>query len=90
MELARAHAPDVILMDNNMPELSGREAQAILRNDPRTANIPVIALTASAMPEAVDRALAAGFFRYLIKPFDVGQLIAALDDALKHARANPR
>ena len=90
VELARAHAPDVILMDNNMPELSGREAQAILRNDPRTANIPVIALTASAMPEAIDRALAAGFFRYLTKPFDVGELMAALDDALKHARANAR
>jgi len=90
VELARVHAPDVILMDNNMPELSGREAQAILRNDPRTANIPVIALTASAMPEAIDRALAAGFFRYLTKPFDVRELMAALDDALKHARANPR
>jgi CheY-like chemotaxis protein len=90
VELARAHAPDVILMDNNMPELSGREAQAILRNDPRTASIPVIALTASAMPEAIDRALAAGFFRYLTKPFNVGELMAALDDALKHARANAR
>jgi protein-histidine pros-kinase len=70
--------------------LSGREAQAILRNDPRTASIPVIALTASAMPEAIDRALAAGFFRYLTKPFNVGELMAALDDALKHARANAR
>src|SRR6185295_7753641 len=71
VELARAHRPAVILMDNNMPEMIGREAYAILRNDPRTAGIPIIALTANAMPEAVGRGLAAGYFRYLTKPVDV-------------------
>ena len=83
VELARAHLPSVILMDNNMPEMSGREAQAILRNDPRTAGIPIIALSASAMVGAADSGTAAGFFRYLTKPFDVADLLAALDDALK-------
>ncbi|MFL6663204.1 MAG: ATP-binding protein [Rhizobacter sp.] len=87
VELARSHHPDVILMDNNMPELSGREAQAILRRDPRTAGIPIIALSANAMPDAVDSGLAAGFFRYLTKPFDVTELLRAVDDALALSQA---
>jgi len=87
VELARAHLPDVILMDNNMPELSGREAQAILRNDPRTAGIPIIALSGNAMPGAAEQGRAAGFFRYLTKPFDVDQLLAAVDDALTQQRS---
>jgi signal transduction histidine kinase/ActR/RegA family two-component response regulator len=82
VELARAHLPDVILMDNNMPLLSGSEAQAILRDDPRTADIPIIALTANAMPNAVEKGLAAGFFLYLTKPVDVQQLVSAVDSAL--------
>lgn len=86
VEMARRHRPDVILMDNNMPAMSGREAQAILRDDPRTAGIPVIALTANAMPDAAAASLAAGFFRYLTKPIDVAQLLEALDSALAEGR----
>lgn len=86
VELARAHLPDVILMDNNMPSLTGREAQAILRADPRTAHIPIIALTASAMPSAVAEGLAAGFFRYLTKPINVPELLDALDKAIAQRR----
>jgi len=82
-EMAREHQPDVILMDNNMPAMSGREAQAILRADPRTAHIPVIALTANAMPDAAAAGLAAGFFRYLTKPLNPSQLLEALDSALE-------
>jgi PAS domain S-box-containing protein len=82
VEMARAHAPALIVMDNNMPEMSGREAQALLRADPRTAAIPVIALSANAMPGAADASLAAGFFRYLTKPFDVGELLRAVGEAL--------
>ncbi|MEO6279012.1 ATP-binding protein [Roseateles sp.] len=85
--MARAEQPDVILMDNNMPTMSGREAQAILKLDPRTAHIPVIALTANAMPEAATASLAAGFFRYLTKPLSPALLINALDDALRTARS---
>ncbi|WP_374566612.1 ATP-binding protein [Ideonella sp.] len=84
VEMARAHRPAVIFMDNNMPGMSGRQAQRILRSDPRTAHIPIIALTASAMAGDVDSGVAAGFFRYLTKPVDVGQLLAAVDDALGH------
>jgi len=83
IELARAHLPQVILMDNNMPFLTGREAQAILSRDPLTANIPVIALTANAMPDAITQGLAAGFFRYLTKPIDVAELLEAVDSALE-------
>jgi signal transduction histidine kinase/CheY-like chemotaxis protein len=86
VRMAREQQPDVILMDNNMPNMSGREAQALLRRDPRTAHIPVIALTANAMPDAAAASLAAGFFRYLTKPLNPVQLMEALDSALKAAR----
>ena len=89
VELARAHLPQAILMDNNMPFLTGREAQAILSRDPLTANIPVNALTAKAMPDAITQGLAAGFFRYLTKPIDVGELLEAVDSALEFSRAHP-
>lgn len=89
VELARAHLPQVILMDNNMPFLSGREAQALLHRDPLTANIPVIALTANAMPDAVSQGLAAGYFRYLTKPIDVDELLEAVDSALEFSNTHP-
>jgi signal transduction histidine kinase/AmiR/NasT family two-component response regulator len=90
VELARLHHPQVILMDNNMPGMTGMEAQAILRADPRTADIPVIALTASAMPEAVAQGLAAGFFRYLTKPVNIAKLADAVDSALAWSRQRQR
>lgn len=87
VELARELRPDVILMDNNMPRMTGREAQAILHRDPRTAHIPIIALTANAMPDAAASGLAAGYFRYLTKPLEPKRLLEALDSALAMARA---
>jgi CheY-like chemotaxis protein len=74
-------------MDNHMPGMSGHEAQALLHNDPATAHIPVIALTADAMPEAVQQGLAAGYFRYLTKPVAPAELLKAVDDALAQARS---
>jgi signal transduction histidine kinase/CheY-like chemotaxis protein len=82
IELARAHRPRLILMDIHLPGLSGLDALAILRADPLTAAIPVIALTANAMARDQARGLAAGFFRYVTKPVDVAQLNAAIDAAL--------
>ena len=87
VEMALAHAPTLVIMDNNMPELTGREAQERLRADPRTANTPVIAVSANAMPGAARDGLEAGYFRYLTKPFDVVDLLQAVGDALVHARA---
>jgi CheY-like chemotaxis protein len=87
VELARAHRPAIIFMDNNMPGMSGRDAQRILRADSRTAHIPIIALTASAMNGDAEDGVAAGFFRYLTKPVDVAELLGAVDDALHSVNA---
>jgi signal transduction histidine kinase/ActR/RegA family two-component response regulator len=86
IELARAHAPKVILMDINLPGLSGKDALSVLRADPATAHIPVIAVTANAMAGDIARGLAAGFFRYVTKPIEVNKLNAAMDDALGRKR----
>ncbi len=81
--LARIHLPDVILMDINLPGISGSQAMKILREDPVTAHIPVIALSANAMLRDIEKGLAAGFFRYLTKPIKVNELMDALDRALE-------
>jgi PAS domain S-box-containing protein len=81
--LARAELPQVILMDMNLPGISGAEAQRILRADPLTAHIPVIALTANAMPHDVQAGLDAGFFRYITKPIAIEELIEAVNSALQ-------
>ncbi|WP_219114082.1 PAS domain S-box protein [Janthinobacterium sp. UMAB-56] len=84
--LALEHCPDVILMDINLPGMNGNQAQRILRDDTRTAHIPVIALTANAMKGDIRHGLAAGFFRYLTKPVEIVQLNAAIDEALQLRR----
>ena len=80
--LARRCLPDVILMDINLPGINGSEAMAILRVDPLTAHIPVIAISANAMPRDITKGLAAGFFRYLTKPIKVNEFMDVLDVAL--------
>ncbi len=80
--LAKAHLPDIILMDLNLPCVSGTDALRELRGDPRTAHIPVIALTANAMPREVERGLASGFHRYLTKPINIDEFTAAIDATL--------
>ena len=82
IEFARACQPEVILMDINLPGISGLEAMKILRADPATAHIPIIALSANAVPHDIEKALAAGFFTYLTKPIRVNQFMDALDAAL--------
>lgn len=83
--LARAHLPQLILMDMNLPGISGAQAQKILRSDPLTAAIPVIALTANAMPADVKAGIAAGFFRYITKPINIDALLEAIHCALHAA-----
>jgi len=85
IELARASRPEVILMDINLPGISGTEAMKILREDPATAHIPVLALSANAIPRDIEAGLEAGFFRYLTKPIRVNEFMEALDVALEHA-----
>ena len=86
IEFARAYLPEVILMDINLPGVSGVEAMKILRADPATAHIPIIALSANALAHDIEKALAAGFFNYLTKPIKVNAFMEALDVALKHAQ----
>jgi PAS domain S-box-containing protein len=85
MALARAHLPDVILMDINLPGISGFQVLKILREDPETARIPVLAISANAMPRDIAKGLGAGFFRYLTKPIKVHEFMEALDRALELA-----
>jgi PAS domain S-box-containing protein len=85
IELARSARPDVILMDINLPGMSGIKAMQILRSDNLTAHIPVVALSANAMPRDIERGLQAGFFRYLTKPLKVDEFLETLDVALDFA-----
>ena len=85
LELAGVARPDVILMDVNLPGMSGIDAMRILRADPATAHIPVLALSASATPRDIERGLQAGFFRYLTKPIKVNAFLETLDGALMFA-----
>jgi len=89
VELAQATRPDVILMDINLPGISGFMALRILAGDSSTAHIPVIALSANAMPRDIEKGLEAGFFRYLTKPIKVTELMDTLDLALEVARKLP-
>jgi CheY-like chemotaxis protein len=88
IELARTYLPDVILMDINLPGMSGYGALRHLRDDPVTAHIPVLALSANAVPRDIEKGLEAGFFRYLTKPIQVREFMDALDLALRHASEN--
>ena len=86
IELARTLLPDMILMDINLPGISGIEALKILREDPRTAHIPVVALSANAMLRDIDLGLEVGFFRYLTKPIRVKEFMETLDVVLDFAK----
>ncbi|MCX7157401.1 MAG: PAS domain S-box protein [Rhodocyclales bacterium] len=83
IEFARVYQPAAILMDINLPGISGLEAMKILRADLTTAHIPIIALSANAVPHDIEKALQAGFFDYLTKPIKVNQFMDTLDAALK-------
>jgi len=81
--LARSHLPAAILMDINLPGISGLDAMSILRADPATMHIPIIAVSANAVPSDIERSLKAGFFAYVTKPIKVSTFMAALDAALE-------
>ncbi len=83
--LARGYLPDVILMDINLPGISGIDTMKLLRLDPSTAHIPIIALSANAMPSDVEKGLEAGFFRYLTKPIRVNEFLETLNEVMEFA-----
>jgi len=85
IQLARTHRPDVILLDINLPGISGIEALKILRGDPSTMRIPIVAISANAMPRDIEKGLKAGFFRYVTKPIRIHEFLNTLDLALEFA-----
>jgi PAS domain S-box-containing protein len=85
LTLARTRIPEVILMDINLPGISGIETLRLLREDPLTAGITVVAISANAMPRDIEKGLQAGFFSYLTKPIKVKEFMDVLDLALEHA-----
>jgi CheY-like chemotaxis protein len=85
IEVARARHPDVIIMDINLPGMSGVEALRALRAAPATKDIPVIALTAAASERDRQRGMQAGFYRYVTKPVKVDELFTTLEALLMPA-----
>jgi len=84
IEMIRAHLPDVVIMDINLPGMSGIEAVARLRELPETKDIPIIGLSAAALLRDTARAKEAGFYRYLTKPVKIDELTATLEELLVH------
>jgi PAS domain S-box-containing protein len=82
LELAHEHQPILILLDLHLPDMDGDQVLQRLRDDPRTASIPVVMVSADATPGQVQRLLAAGATAYLTKPIDVRDLLRILDQAL--------
>jgi PAS domain S-box-containing protein len=89
LKLAQASLPEVILMDINLPGISGIDALKILGRDPATAHIPVVALSAKAMLRDIQVGIEAGFFRYLTKPIKVKEFMETLDVALAFSAKAP-
>lgn len=88
LTMAHQHRPDLIILDINLPDMSGFALLQKLKQLPESAATPVMALSASAMPRDLQRGLEAGFFRYLTKPLDINHFLQSIDDALAAGR-NP-
>jgi CheY-like chemotaxis protein len=87
IEVVRERRPDLVIMDINLPGMSGFEATRRLREWPETADIPVIALTAAAMVGDRKRASEVGFRKYLTKPVKIDELLQLLKELLPSRRS---
>jgi signal transduction histidine kinase/ActR/RegA family two-component response regulator len=83
VDLARQHQPDLVLLDLHLPDMSGEQVLRLLRDDPRTAQIPVVVLSADATPGQVGKLLAAGAVEYLTKPLQVRRFLEVVDHILE-------
>jgi len=88
LAMAGERRPDIILLDIHLPGMDGYQVLQRLRADPALRDIPVIALSADAMPHDVQRGLAAGFDRYIAKPVNLNELLSAIDMLLGDGRAS--
>jgi two-component system, cell cycle response regulator DivK len=86
VRIARESAPDLVLMDIQLPDMNGAEALKQLRADPRTSAIPVLAVSASVMPEERNRILASGFDGFQSKPIKMAEFLEAVTGALKRGK----
>ena len=87
LSLAQAQPPDLIMLDIGLPGMNGYELLERLRDQPRTRGIPVFAVSANAMPQDIEKGLAAGFERYLTKPLNMNELLGTLDALLGNSAA---
>jgi two-component system cell cycle response regulator DivK len=78
VEMAEAHMPDVIIMDISLPQMDGLEATALIRENPKTKSIPILAATARALPGDREKCIQGGCNDYIAKPFTHRELGAAL------------
>jgi signal transduction histidine kinase/ActR/RegA family two-component response regulator len=85
LDLARQHVPALVLLDLHLPDVDGDEVLRQLRDDPTTAAVPVVILSAEASPNHIQRVLAEGAHSYLTKPLDVRALLRTIDELLEHA-----
>jgi CheY-like chemotaxis protein len=90
IEMACEHLPVIILMDIQLPDLSGYDALKYLRAIPATAHIPVMALSSEAYFRQIEQGIAAGFCQYVTKPFKIAELMEAIDMCLTIAAEAPR
>jgi len=86
IRLAQDKAPDLVLMDIQLPDMNGAEALKQLRGDPRTSAIPVLAVSASVMPEELNLILASGFDGFQSKPIKVAEFLEAVATALARGK----
>jgi CheY-like chemotaxis protein len=90
LDLAAQHHPDLVLLDLGLPDLSGEEVFGRLRAEPRSADIPVVVLSADARPALIGRLLEQGARAFLTKPLDVSELLDLLDAiATEHQQPAP-
>jgi signal transduction histidine kinase/ActR/RegA family two-component response regulator len=82
LDLAQAHVPDLMIIDINLPGMNGLDLCRRIKSNPRTRDVPCIALTASAMPKDLQEGLEAGFEKYLTKPLNVAAFLKDLDSLL--------
>jgi PAS domain S-box-containing protein len=89
IELARQHLPHLILLDLHLPDISGTDLLDTLRADPRTAEIPVVVVTADATPSQIQRLRDLGVAAYLTKPIDIRELLNVVDTMSSRPAESP-